>query len=109
MQPKWLISNAARIEAACSKKDHWPLRLRYSKPAYRRSFEYRNHTGPDHENDDDHGLGSLHNALHDLQNIALPAGAARPANLLSATRRSMPVADVHKGLSLSPPVPPPLT
>ena len=70
---------------------------------------YNSRSHGNEEHDDDHGLGSLHNALHDLQNIAHSTGSMLLATTLGAARQTLHGPDIYRGISISPPVPPPLT
>ena len=62
-----------------------------------------------HSDEDDDGFASLHDALHDLQITTLLPGTTLLATNLGEAIPSSHGLDIYEGLSLSPPVPPPLS
>jgi len=75
--------------------------------AHHHHNSHYDHSHSDEDHDD--GFASLHDALHDLQITTLPTGTTLLTTHLVETKLSSRDPDIFQGLSLSPPVPPPLS
>lgn len=94
--------HAAVVDAAHDHRNHDHFHMTIN------DGHHHDHSDTNENHDDDQGFGSLHNAMHDLQTIAPPANLSRSTEKPAGATRSMPMAEINKGLTLSPPVPPPL-
>lgn len=67
------------------------------------------HHGPHHGDDDDRGMGPLHQSIHDHHHVVCLTGHPPLVKSVPDGARVVAKSDLTHGRSLSPPVPPPLS